>query len=124
MAGSILAGWAVDPGRYRPARWVAVGCWAVAHTDSGSESCDSGSVIDVHLEGLGEDQHVFVDDQMRWLASGAGLAGLGDLPERWPGDQLAVSDRGVQGNEVLAIAEPGLVGALRGGGGEIVQVTG
>src|SRR6266545_6147134 len=36
MAGSILAGCAVEPGRYQPARWALAGCWAVGHTDSGS----------------------------------------------------------------------------------------
>src|SRR6266545_3932794 len=35
MAGSILAGWAVEPGTYQPVRWALAGCWAVGHTDSG-----------------------------------------------------------------------------------------
>src|SRR6266545_1929977 len=35
MAGSILAGWAVEPGRYQPVRWALAGCWAVGHTDRG-----------------------------------------------------------------------------------------
>src|SRR6266511_3473113 len=35
MAGSILAGWAVEPGTYQPVRWALAGCWAVGHTDRG-----------------------------------------------------------------------------------------
>src|SRR5512133_2765902 len=94
MAGSILAGWAVDPGTYRPFRWLAAGCWAVGHTDSGSGADEAGSGTGAHAQGLGEDEHVFVDDQMRWLTSGAGLAGLGELPERRPRHQPPMPDRG------------------------------
>src|SRR6266511_2847164 len=103
MAGSILAGWAVEPGTYQPARCWAGGCWAVGHTDSGSgwpaararwpprgawRSAIGGR------RGPGEHQHVLVDDQVGGLAAGAGLAGLGELPERRPGTQLAVAHGG------------------------------
>ena len=74
--------------------------------------------------GLGEDEHIFVDDQMRWLTSGSGLAGLGELPERWPRHQAPMSDRGVQGEDVLQIPKSGLVGELHGGGREIIKATG
>src|SRR6266540_2636404 len=33
MAGSILAGCAVEPGTYQPVRWALAGCWAVGHTE-------------------------------------------------------------------------------------------
>src|SRR5829696_418565 len=124
MAGSILAGWAVDPGRYRPVRWVAAGCWAVGHTDSGTDAFGLGSGTGAYSEGLDEHQHVFVDDQMDRLTPGSCLAGLGELPERRPRDQPALSDGGVQGDQVLQIAEPGLVGELHGGGREIIEATG
>src|SRR5829696_10348770 len=124
MAGSILAGWAVDPGTYRPVRWVAAGCWAVGHTDTGSGADEAGSAIGAHGWGFGEDEHVFVDDQMGWLPVGSCLAGLGELPERRPRHQPPMSDRGVQGQDVLQIPKSGLVGELHGGGREIVQATG
>src|SRR6266508_6248988 len=119
MVGSILAGWAVEPGRYQPARCAAGGCWAVGHTDSGSGGsatatsagtrCPVGvaccgkarvgtmaalrSELLSHgwLSGAGEDQDVFVDDQVGGLAAGAGLAGRGELPERRAGVQVAVA---------------------------------
>src|SRR4029453_15894067 len=119
MAGSILAGWAVEPGRYRPVRWPGADCWAVGHTDSGSGADEAGSGTGAHGRGLGEDEHVFVDDQMGWLASGSGLAGLGELPERRPCHQLPMADRGVQGEDVLQIGEPGLGGEWGGGGGGV-----
>src|ERR1035441_8316530 len=42
MAGSILAGWEVAAGRYRPRRWVRASFWAVAHTDSGRAGSPPG----------------------------------------------------------------------------------
>ena len=42
MAGSILAGWAMDSGRYRPRRWVRASCWAVTQTDSGGSGTGAG----------------------------------------------------------------------------------
>src|SRR5918994_548339 len=124
MAGSILAGCAVEPGRYRPARWRLAGCWAVGHTDSGSGAGEGGSDTQVLGEGLVEDEHVFVDDQMRWFPSGPCLADLGELPKRRSSDEPAVSDRGMEDDEVLEIGEPGLVGEPDGGGREIIQATG
>jgi hypothetical protein len=54
--------------------------------------------------GLGEYQHVLMGHQVDWLAADARPAGLGELPERWPGHQLPVPDGGVQRDEVLEIA--------------------
>src|SRR4051794_27720730 len=38
IAGSILAGCAVEPGTYRPRRWVLAACCAQSHTDNGNGS--------------------------------------------------------------------------------------
>ena len=103
---------------------MAAGCWAVGHTESGSGADEAGSVTGAHGRGLGEDEHVFVDDQMGWLAPDSGLAGLGELPERRPRHQPPMPDRGMQGEDVLQIPKSGLVGEVHGGGGEIIQATG
>jgi hypothetical protein len=63
-----------------------------------------------------EDEHVFVDDQVRWLPSGPCLADLGELPKRRSRDEPAVSDRGMEHDDVLEVAKPGLVGQSDSGG--------
>jgi hypothetical protein len=103
---------------------VAAGCWAVGQTDSGSDSGAGRSVTRRHRGRPGEDEDVFVDDEMGWLAAGSGPAGLGELPERWPGDQPAVADRGMQGDEVLEVDQAGAVGQLDGQGGQVIELTG
>jgi hypothetical protein len=45
IAGSILAGCAVEAGRYWPARWRGAGCWAVGHTDSQRCSSATGRLL-------------------------------------------------------------------------------
>jgi hypothetical protein len=58
----------------------------------------------------------------RWHGSPrARPAGLGELPERRPRHQPPVADRGVQRDEVLEVAEPGLLGQPDSGGGKVVQ---
>src|SRR6266536_3408784 len=93
MAGSILPGCAIDPGRYRPCRWARASCWAVAHTDSGgqpSRLSGAGAAVDmagssvIGASGLGQDEQVGVDAGARRAFARAGggvLAGEGaELP--------------------------------------------
>ena len=85
IAGSILAGWAVEAGRYRPRRWVRASRWAVTQTDSGAAgSCGAGlscpgrgrcgvrGWLIAGSSGLGEHEQVAVDAG----ADGRGAGGL------------------------------------------------
>src|SRR6266542_2021697 len=135
MAGSILAGWAVEAGRYRPRRWVRASCWAVAQTDSGGSgtgagrgrerpgpgaSAGCGLVMAGGSSGLGEDQQVGMDTAAAGQAGGAVGGGIGG--------ELGVADGGVHQDDVLGVDQaggagagnrlPGQVGelAVRGGG--------
>src|SRR5436190_13610456 len=87
MAGSILAGWAVEAGRYRPRRWVRASCWAVAHTDSsrpgarrGRAGRAAGTGCGLGMlggsSGLGEDQQVGMDLVAAAQAGGSGGGGM------------------------------------------------
>src|ERR1700728_2968358 len=117
MAGSILAGWAVAAGRYRPRRWVRASRWAVTHTDSGGRGSRAGrgpgspgrgargrgSLIGGLLAGLDEHEQVAVDadvdgGQPRDLVWPGGVVGAGG--------ELAAADGGVQGDDVLGVDEP------------------
>ena len=88
MAGSILPGWAIEAGRYRPWRWVRASRWAVAHTDSGGQPSWPGQAAGparghggVHrsfrASGLGEHEQVAVDAGAAAGRRGAGRAGAG-----------------------------------------------
>src|SRR6266511_6307677 len=82
MAGSILAGWAVEAWRSRPARWRGAGCWAVGQTDRGSGGGGSG------MGGL----HGVRGGQERWMRAalpaggGGGLLVDGEQAAADPGD--------------------------------------
>src|SRR6266567_4660508 len=104
MAGSILAGWAVEAGRYRPRRWVRASCWAVAQTDSGGSGTGAGrgrqrpgagagcGLVTGGSSRLGEDQQVGVDAAAAGPAGGAVGGGIGG--------KLAVADGGVHQDDV------------------------
>jgi hypothetical protein len=100
------------------------GCWAVGHTDSGNDPGACRSATGRHLGGAGEDEYVLVDDEMGGLVAGSGPASLGELPKRRSGDQPSVSDRGMQGDEMLEVDESGVVGQLDGQGGQVIELTG
>src|SRR5450755_210361 len=107
MAGSILAGCAIDSGRYRPRRWVRASCWAVTQTDSGGSGTGAGrgrerpelgagagcGLVTGGSSRLGEDQ------QVRMHTAAAGQAGGGG----GIGGELAVADGGVDQDDVLGV---------------------
>ncbi len=68
---------------------------------------------------LGEDQDVLVGHEVGRQASGPGLSGLGQLPERGPSHQLAPPHGAQQGDDVLAVAEADLAGEGHRGRGQV-----
>src|SRR5438876_11804560 len=112
MAGSILAGWAVEAGRYRPRRWVRASCWAVAHTEGaragagrgrGRAAWAAGTGCGLGMlggsSGLGEDQQVGMDLVAAGPADRSGGGGIG-------GEVVAV-DGGVDQDDVLGVDQTG-----------------
>ena len=89
MAGSILAGWAMDSGRYRPRRWVRASCWAVTQTDSGGSGTGAGrgrlgpgagagcGLVTGGSSRLGEDQQVRMHMAAAGQAGGGAGGGIG-----------------------------------------------
>src|SRR6266581_7796041 len=104
MAGSILAGWAVEAGRYRPRRWVRASRWAVAQTDSGGSGTGGGGgrerpgrgagagcgLVMAGSSRLGEDQQVGMDTAAAGQAGGDVGGGIGG----GIGGEPAVADDG------------------------------
>src|ERR1700744_6290540 len=84
MAGSILAGCAVEAGRYRPRRWVRASRWAVAQTDSRSSGRSPGTGS--------------------WAGSGPG--GVGSAG----GDEAVAVDLGADQHDVLGVDQAGGAG--------------
>src|SRR6266536_5263584 len=117
MAGSILPGWAIEAGRYRPWRWARASCWAVADTDSGGQlswlsgagaAGTAGSSV-IGASRLGQDEQVGVDARARRVFARAGggvLAG--------EGAQLRSVDGGVEEDDVLGVDESGCACARHG----------
>src|SRR5450755_423732 len=109
MAGSILAGWAMDSGRYRPRRWVRASCWAVTQTDSGGSGTGAGrgrlgpgpgagagcGLVTGGSSKLGENQQV----RMHMAAAGQGGGGA----DGGIGGELALADDGVDQDDVLGV---------------------
>src|ERR1019366_6546292 len=95
MAGSILAGWAVAAGRYRPRRWVRASFWALTPTAAGPG------------DGPGRGR------------GGGPLAGAGGVAGG--GGDLTAGDGGVQGDDVLGVDEPGGAGPADHLAGGITQ---
>src|ERR1039457_2228625 len=120
MAGSILAGWAVAPGRYRPRRWVRASFWALTPTAAGpadgpGRCWRSGG--GQGAEGGGQSSRGSSRGrEHKEVAVGAGVNGRGGSPLAGAGGvaggggDLTAGDGGVQGDDVLGVDEPGGAG--------------